>query len=109
MDWLLKNNDDVSGLCSYLLPKCGKQSINMGVSVKFGSVVVFEDMYLCREHGGILAGAMENLKCNVLKWVRMGFISILKYTKLVGLSSLFHESVKRKRKSGQKTGGAMQD
>lgn len=72
-------------------------------------MVVFENLYLCREHGGIQVGAMENLKCNVLKWVRMGFISISKYTKLVGLSSSFHESIKKKRKSGQKTGGAMQD
>lgn len=60
-------------------------------------MVVFENMYLCRERGGIQAGATENLKCNVLKWVRMGFISILKYTKLVGLSSSFHKRVEKRR------------
>lgn len=55
-------------------------------------MIMFEDMYLCREHG-LQAVATEDLKCSVLKWNRMGFINTLKYTKLVGLSRSLHERV----------------
>jgi hypothetical protein len=55
-------------------------------------MIMFEDMYLCREQGEQTV-AIENLKCSVVKWIRMGFISNQKYTKLVGLSRSLYERV----------------